>query len=588
MGSETSAGYEVIILCVVIALQTVYTVYAWWHASHLRSVVPARADLHVDEAQNIVDEAQDTVDEMEAVVVDTLPAVSAWPPALPTEANVLAKADRASSNAPSGTTQIARLSAKPVSPAFAEILEDLNEYAQTNRGAASDFAIVKDAVDRPLDALIDHAESRITTPLYLGLAGALFGIVVGVFAMASGIEDPVAAGTAGRAAVANAGNIDGVIGQLGTLLRSVGYAMIASLLGVVFTLTLSMVTRHYVKVLDQRRNSFFTYYQIKFLPKLSRDVNSVLSSLNGTLQQFNQSFVGNISEMQDGFRENSEVIKQQSLVLKQISELSVGDALADTVRLYESVSAASKKLTAIVPFMERTHASLALVGEATAPLRETAGAATRLAQLADNLETMVDESREIQEFVGRHIRELNVVNEEAGSTSERMLGDFRASQRRFSSEMTTLTESLLRVADDVGRATTAVVEEAGEKLEGVPEALEAMVKEKFTTETVREIRDSSNRAAEAASSAATELAANSQLRGEVRRDLNEQMDYHRQLLASEVEQLKKVVAAVDVLKAESRAQSRALLHVTTPWYRRLIGRSDADRLTLNVPADGQA
>ena len=34
-----------------------------------------------------------------------------------------------------------------------------------------DFAIVKDVVDRPVDAQIEHAEARTSTPLYLGLAG---------------------------------------------------------------------------------------------------------------------------------------------------------------------------------------------------------------------------------------------------------------------------------------------------------------------------------------------------------------------------------------------------------------------------------
>ena len=239
----------------------------------------------------------------------------------------------------------------PLRRRFGLSYESLNEYARKNRGSASDFAIVKDVVDRPVDAEIDQAEARTSTPLYLGLAGALAGIVAGLYKMSNSIGLQTTLADAGAAS----GAMNALTGNLGELLGSVSFAMWASFLGVILTIGLSLLTRKTVATVDRHRNAFFTFYQIEFLPRITRDVNSVLSSLNGTLDKFNTQFGGNVEAMQTSFADNRTAIQEQQRVLEAMRQLSVGGALEGTIKLYKQISEGTEALEKLTPHIERVH-----------------------------------------------------------------------------------------------------------------------------------------------------------------------------------------------------------------------------------------
>jgi len=66
-------------------------------------------------------------------------------------------------------------------PLFNRILSSLNTYLVKNRGAASDFHLIKDVVERNTDTLEEEITHTISIPLYLGLLGTMFGVVFGLF-----------------------------------------------------------------------------------------------------------------------------------------------------------------------------------------------------------------------------------------------------------------------------------------------------------------------------------------------------------------------------------------------------------------------
>lgn len=63
------------------------------------------------------------------------------------------------------------------------IKEDINNYLLNNYGAAVNFSIIKDIIDREVDIKDDEISHSIPTPLYLGLAATMIGIIFGLFAM---------------------------------------------------------------------------------------------------------------------------------------------------------------------------------------------------------------------------------------------------------------------------------------------------------------------------------------------------------------------------------------------------------------------
>ncbi len=99
------------------------------------------------------------------------------------------------------------------------IVSSINNYLNNNNNAVSDFHLMKDIVDRNCDAREEEINAQIPVPLYLGLAGTMLGILIGVgfLVFAGGLED-----------LLNSGNGSGAEG-IETLLGSVALAMISSI-----------------------------------------------------------------------------------------------------------------------------------------------------------------------------------------------------------------------------------------------------------------------------------------------------------------------------------------------------------------------
>jgi hypothetical protein len=63
------------------------------------------------------------------------------------------------------------------------IREAINLYLLNNYGAAVNFSIIKDIIDREVDIKDEEISNSIPTPLYFGLAATMIGIIFGLFSM---------------------------------------------------------------------------------------------------------------------------------------------------------------------------------------------------------------------------------------------------------------------------------------------------------------------------------------------------------------------------------------------------------------------
>ena len=64
-----------------------------------------------------------------------------------------------------------------------EIVGALNAYLEKNKGAASDFNLMRDVVERYTSAEEEQITILQPIPLYLGLMGTMFGIIFGIGAL---------------------------------------------------------------------------------------------------------------------------------------------------------------------------------------------------------------------------------------------------------------------------------------------------------------------------------------------------------------------------------------------------------------------
>ena len=66
---------------------------------------------------------------------------------------------------------------------ISNIKKAINTYLINNYGAAVNFSIIKDIVDREIEVKDEDITQSVTLPLYLGLAATMIGIIFGLFSM---------------------------------------------------------------------------------------------------------------------------------------------------------------------------------------------------------------------------------------------------------------------------------------------------------------------------------------------------------------------------------------------------------------------
>ena len=104
----------------------------------------------------------------EAGDVDGLPGV----PSIEKKTRIICKAK--------DKEEVSLISLPGENPLQKEINRVLNNYLIRNKGAASDYGLIKDVVERNCNSLEEEIETQTPWPLYFGLMGTMLGIIVGI------------------------------------------------------------------------------------------------------------------------------------------------------------------------------------------------------------------------------------------------------------------------------------------------------------------------------------------------------------------------------------------------------------------------
>lgn len=194
-------------------------------------------------------------------------------------------------------------------PVFENIVSSINGYLCENKGAVSDFHLIKDIVDRNCDCVEEEVATLTPIPLYLGLIGTMIGILVGVgFLVLSGGID----------ALISTQDVTGGKGIV-ELLGGVSLAMISSICGIFFTTVGSYIYKNSKTELNREKNAFLSWIQVNLLPFLSNNATSAIYTLQHNLCAFNNNFASNIKEMGAAFA-NANQSHQDQLKLMQLVE----------------------------------------------------------------------------------------------------------------------------------------------------------------------------------------------------------------------------------------------------------------------------
>ncbi len=283
------------------------------------------------------------------------------------------------------------------------ILFSVNNYLIRNRGAASDFNLVKDIVERNTNAIEEDINLSIGVPLYLGLMGTMIGIVIGLFNMPD------------LGAVFDTKEKDIMLNNgIALLIGGVKIAMIASFSGLMLTIVNSgWVFKGSRSLSEARKNDFYTFIQIELLPIINQGLASTLESLQRNLIRFKDDFTVQLSglsktvgRMEGVFDKSNEALEKQKYILDSIDRSKVSEMTRYNVKVLQqldiSVSQFEKfngYLTNVTLFVEN---SQHIVNRTNELLART----DNFKVIANNLESKLDQSQQLLEFLSSHFQKL--------------------------------------------------------------------------------------------------------------------------------------------------------------------------------------
>lgn len=210
-------------------------------------------------------------------------------------------------------------------PIIEKVLHSVNTYLLKNKGAVSDFNLIKDVVDRNTDAVDEEINNLLPIPLYLGLVGTMIGIVIGLFLMPSLSDE-------------NFGQ------AIDTLIGGVKIAMIASFVGLLLTVILSGWLYKGAKTeAESLKNDFFTWIQTNLLPVLSQNVSSSIYSLQANLVNFNDTFTVNVQSFNHVMDKILNSFDSQVSLMNDLKDVDVAQLAKLNVNVLKELRTSTKE-----------------------------------------------------------------------------------------------------------------------------------------------------------------------------------------------------------------------------------------------------
>jgi len=222
------------------------------------------------------------------------------------------------------------------------ITQSINIYLLKNKGAASDFYLIKDIVERNCDAAEDEVNTELPMPLYLGLMGTMIGIIVGIGSIA------ILGG--GFKAFVNKPEE-----SIEILMGGVAVAMISSLIGILMTTLGSWNSKNAKFITESTKNEFYTWIQTELLPVLTGNTTNSLHVLQNNLSIFNTSFASNISRLDVALTEIGTSFKDQLELMKVIERLDIKQMSIANVNVLRELQYSTKEFERFNSYMHNVN-----------------------------------------------------------------------------------------------------------------------------------------------------------------------------------------------------------------------------------------
>src|SRR6218665_1260512 len=279
---------------------------------------------------------------------------------------------------------------------FDSICLSINSYLIRNRGAASDFNLIKDIVERNTNAVEEDINLSIGIPLYLGLMGTMIGIVIGLFNMP---DLGIVLDTKAKDVMLNDG--------IALLIGGVKIAMIASFSGLLLTIINSgWVFKGSRKLSEERKNALYTFVQIELLPIINQGLASTLESLQRNLLKFNAELSTNLGGLTGIFDSSRKAIREQKELLDSIDKSKVAEMAMYNVKVMQQVNLSVSQFEKFNSYLTNVNLLVENSQHIVHRTNELVARTDNFKVIADNLNSKLTQSQALLEFLSAHFKKL--------------------------------------------------------------------------------------------------------------------------------------------------------------------------------------
>ena len=378
---------------------------------------------------------------------------------------------------------VSQVHIEDASPTLLEVEHSLNMYLQKNKGAASDFHIMKDVVERYCDADEEEITTQQPIPLYLGLMGTMVGIIVGIVYIAA---------TKGF-------SVDDITRSVTELMTCVAIAMSASFMGVYCTTRISWKSKDAFSRVESDKNKFYSWLQTELLPTLSGNTVNALYLLQQNLTQFNSTFQTNISGLNRALGQVRETSAEQVELINLLQDIDIRRVAQANVTVLRELRDCTGELTRFNQYMHSVSDYLTAVNALNSNINEHLNRTAAIERMGAFFEREIDQVRTREQYINEVVANVdNTLRDTFNALSEgtrngvtelrnNSTAEFDRVTEALTAQQQTFKEALNTQRDEFAQALRSEQESFMEYLRGQKDSLSAKSEE--ITQIVDRIRD---------------------------------------------------------------------------------------------------
>jgi hypothetical protein len=325
------------------------------------------------------------------------------------------------------------------------IVFSLNNYLTNNYGAVVNFSIIKDIIDREVDVEDEGITQNISTPLYMGLAATMIGIILGLWAMPDLNGKEFSNG-------------------IGALIDGVKIAMIASFLGLFCTTILTSLfykkAKH--KVLEDKNNQL-AYLQARLLPELVRAEDTGVSGLKASLDRFAREATIISNNVKIAAERTENTLQKQLTVISRVEGLNMNRVSKTNLELFN-------RLDSNMEAFDKFSKYLTLMNNISNNLLSFSNKTENIETVTKEIKTTLNESKELSRFLTGHFQQIENAGGAALKAVDLTDAHFRDAIEKLKTEVDNRIGELNSKADTAESSIRDIFDNIGTRLNKITAA----------------------------------------------------------------------------------------------------------------------